>query len=205
MDYYDKYLKYKKKYLELKITQNGGNYNDNFIFSHNTTTFDNLLEILKSGEIKISSLVDEKRRIRTGENLHNFIYGNIYFYDIKNMTHFQDYTLLLSPTLLEDYDIKINKGWTGKQLVYIKNNNSTKTKNNKLNKVKSWLKNPIDLSEILRSDTSGFMLHEVLFYKNIPIKKYLVGIICNQCDESKLNQIKKYIDSSVKIHLTNVI
>ena len=206
MNYYNKYLKYKNKYLKLKnitINQNGGNKNE-FIFVHNTTTYDNLLEILKTGEIKISSQVDSKRRIRTGDNSHDFIYGNIYFYDIKNMTHFQDLTLILSPKLLEDYNIRFNKGWTGKKITEIKQKDKKKTKNKKLELVKEWLKNPIDLPEILRSDLSGFMLHEVVFNKNIPIDKYLIGITCNHCDETKINEIKKHTNN-IKIFTNNLI
>ena len=129
MNYYNKYLKYKNKYLQLKnINQIGGSINK-YIFVHNTTTYDNLIEILKTGEIKISSQVDVKRRIRTGESTHDFIYGNIYFYDIKNMTHFQDYSLILSPKLLQDYDMRFNKGWTGKKIIEIKQKDKLKIKN----------------------------------------------------------------------------
>jgi len=204
MNYYNKYLKYKNKYLQLKNkNQSGGNINK-YIFVHNTTTFDNLIEILKTREIKISSQVDVKRRIRTGDSIHNFIYGNIYFYDIKNMIHFQNYTLILSPKLLKDYDMRFNKGWTGIKLTEIKQNDKLKIKNKKLKVVKEWLKNPNDLPEILRSDTSGFMMHEVLFNKNIPIDKYLIGISCNGCDEIKINEIKKY-NNNIKIFTNNLV
>lgn len=47
-------------------------------------------------------------------------------------------------------------------------------------------------------------MHEVLFNKNIPIDKYLIGITCNHCDEIKINEIKKY-NNNIKIFTNNLV
>jgi len=203
MNYYYKYIKYKTKYLSIKndkLIQEGGK-NNKYYFIHNTTNYDNLISILKTGEIKISSQVEKERRKRTSGNV-NFIFGTMYLKSLNNLTHMPDYTLILSEKLLDDYEIRFNKGWTGNELTTIKLDDNNKDKKNKLSIVKRFIKNPKDLPEKLR-DPTGLMIHEVLFSKNIPLDKYLLGITCNNCTNEQINEIKKY--TSVNIYTSNII
>ena len=201
MDYYKKYIKYKTKYLQIKtINQKGGN-KDKFFFVYNTTKYDNLLNILKTGVLKISSKVSKKRRFRTSGKVDN-IYGSIYFKDLENLSHLPDYSILLSEKLLEDYDIRFNKGWTGNEIISINKDDKESEKYNKLEKVKEFLKDPKDFPEKLKEPT-GLMMHEAVFNKDIPIKEYLIGIVCNSCSEEEINKIKKY--TNVKIYTTNLV
>lgn len=194
MNYYYKYIKYKTKYQNLKkniVEQKGGN-KEKIFFIHSTTNYDNLIKILETNKIKISSQVEKERRNRTSGNV-NFIFGNIYFSSVNNLTHLPDYTLILSDKLLKKYDIRFNKGWTGNEILTINHKDNYLDKKEKLEKVKNFLENPLDLPEKLR-DPSGLMNHEILINKNIPIKKYLIGIICNNCNDEQIKEIKKYVN-----------
>lgn len=202
MDFYSKYIKYKTKYIQLKYNHFIGGSKDDFFFIHDTFNFDNLISILKDNQIKLSSLVDKDRRFRSKDDNMNYIYGTIYFKSLNNLSHIPNFTLILSHKLLDDYKIIINKGWTGSQLITINLDDSPKKKYKKLKFLKSWLKNPKGFPSTL-IDPSGLMMHEVLFEKNIPIDKYLIGITCNQCSQEQLNEIKKY--TKVNINTTNLI
>ena len=202
MNYYDKYIKYKSKYLHLKkndINQNGGK-NNKYFFIHNTTTFDNLLTILKTNTLKISSQVDKERRTKTSGNV-NYIYSTMYFKDLNNLTHLPDFSLILSDKLLQEYDIRINKGWTGNELISISHTDDKLIKNKKFNILKKFLKNPKDFPKTL-IEPSGLLMHEVLFDRNIEIDKYLLGIVCNKCNNEQLSELKKF---NYKIYTTNII
>ncbi len=123
---------------------------------------------------------------------------------MDNLTYLRNFTLILSEKLLKKYDAIFHKGWTGNQITKIKHTDTKKEKETKLRKIKKFIKNPIELPEILR-DPTGLMLHEVLFDKNISIDKYLIGIVCNHCDKSKIKikEIKRY--TNVPIYENNLI
>jgi hypothetical protein len=92
-------------------------------------------------------------------------------------------------------NIEFHKGWSSLPIPKehkLKKIDSEKTRNNKLNSIRKFLKNPIELPKILRD--SPINNHEVMFDKNISLNKYVVGIIYNFDDKKKLEKIKKIID-----------
>jgi hypothetical protein len=195
--YQHKYSKYKLKMINLNNQNGGTDIFNNILFIHNTFGYDNLISILKSGILKLGSKVDEKQRKLSGGIPMDEIYMNIYFKDLKNLP--SPCGLIFSSKLLEDYDVTINAGWKGKKFVEIKKND--KKKKNKINKVKKFLKNPKKiLSEKLTNILPGIMTHEVLFFEDIPIKDYLIGITdCGYTDKQK-----KEIQNIIKKNNLNV-
>jgi hypothetical protein len=190
--YQDKYIYYKKKYVDAK-------YNYDFLIYHSVTPpgIEKILKILDDGYIKLGTDVDEKYRVYTGANGTNYIFCNIYFPDIKNMSYWWTFTngvgLILHPKLLYNNGAIFNKGWQGGPYTtknngfVIDKNDNYKTKRRTLMKIKKWLKNPHDIKEILQKNEH--MNHEIIFNKQIPIK-YIIGIVCVNCDQKELDAIK---------------
>lgn len=87
------YQKYINKYLALK-NQTGGKTYD-FYFVHGTKNLNNIYSILKD--------VKQDQRMHSGNTPLPYIYANIYFNDIKNLSH---------PKIINDYNIIFNEGWT---------------------------------------------------------------------------------------------
>ena len=104
-NYKDKYRKYKKKYLELK-----GRINNNFYIVHRTKDSSNVDAILDSGILLPGEKVPYERRYlwkaasEEEDCPQKFIYGNIYFKDLKNIK-INDNSLVFNSKILEDYDI----------------------------------------------------------------------------------------------------
>lgn len=199
MDFY-KYQKYK-----YKNNQNGGKLNNNnFTFVHNTFGHDNLVSILKSGVIKLGSDVEKERRKLSGGIPMDNIYMNINFDDLNNLSNICG--LIFSSKLPDDYDITINAGWGNKKIVKIKSNDSPKKKNNKLQKVKDYLKNPSSLlSQKLVELLPDNMNHEVLFSKEIYISKYLICISLCGSTKKEIKNIKKIIKEQKLDHIKIII
>ncbi len=123
--YYNKYLKYKSKYLKLKsssLVLSGGKSKSNsksksksiskdFYITHGTSKLSNLLSILKDGKIKLGKDVAKSNRMLSEGKANKQIYANIYFDDfVKSMDDFIDYTIILSPDIILDYDIDFRSG-----------------------------------------------------------------------------------------------
>lgn len=190
MDYYD----YKRKYFILK-EQYGGNKNG-YYFVHGTKNLSNIYSILKDGVIKIGKDVKTKNRMLCGESESSYIYLNIYFDDIKNILGFFDYTLILHPKIMEKYDIRFLKGWGDNEC----NGISVIKKN--INKIKKFVENPELLGEAIKN-FSGILHHECIVSKPINIKKYLIGVVCNNISQKDkdilLKNLSKYNYPNVKI------
>jgi hypothetical protein len=168
---------------------------DNIVFIHNTFGYDNLISILESGVLKLGSKVDKNQRKLSGGKPMDEIYMNLYFKNLKNLD--SPCGLVFSSKLLKDYDITINAGWRGRTIIEIKKIDEVKEKEEKIISVKKFFENPKSiLPENLVEILPKFMLHEVLFFDDIPIKDYLVGITdCGFTDEEKKN-ISKTLDKN---------
>lgn len=210
--YNQKYNKYVKKIENIdknhisiiNSIQNGGDkFIDNILFNHNTFGFDNIIPILKSGFLKKGSEVAKKRRKLSGGIPQNEIYMNIYFKDIKNLDFMPG--LIFSSKLLLDYDLTINIGWTSRELVIIKKEDTVKEKKKKIRYARKYFKNQKkylneQLYESYRNNKG--MSHQVLFYENIPLKDYLIGITNVGYDANQIKEIRDILDRK---HLDNVI
>lgn len=190
MDSSYKYIKYKTSSYSL----NGG-YKKNFYFIHGTKNIMTLLSILKDGDIKLGKDVPKQYRKLSGDQPLEYIYNHIYFEDLKNLTHLQDYSLIISPDIIKDYGICFNKGWQvgpTKDSIIIEKDNDNKTIATKLKEIRKFIKNPTLPQKII--EFSPFLHHEVLFDKPIQLDKYLLGIMCLKCDnDPKFNHIEKII------------
>lgn len=188
MSYFHKYRKYKNKYQILKQQLEQKLLFDNFYFLHFTTR-NNLLDILSDGIILPGKNVPVSKRTLRKNPLDN-IYALIYFNDLKNISIMPSYALIINPNIILDYTTKFYKGWgTIPNPIIIYPNDSLTTIKHKIAEIKNFIANPIDLPPILQS--SEIMTHEVLFDKPIPLDKYLLGIICKNCNENKIRNIIK--------------
>ncbi len=186
-----------QKYISKINNLMGGAIFDNIVFIHNTFDYYNLISILESGVLKKGSDVDEKRRKLSGGEPMDEIYMNIYFKDLENLDNLCG--LVFSSKLLIDYDIVVKAGWRGKILVDIKKDDVKKIKIKKIKKVRKFLRNPKKILpekvvDMLTKTKSRTMIHEVLFFENIKIKDYLIGITNCGFSEDENNNIRKIIE-----------
>jgi hypothetical protein len=184
MNYYDKYQKYKKKYMYLK------NSKYDFYLVHDTR-FENLELILKSGKIKLGKNVPEEKRKYCGDHPSDYIFTSIFFEDIKNLSHLGDFNLILHPKIVFEQKNTFNKGWEGgpsNNGISLSKKDSHEITNKKLEEIRKFLKNPT-LPEKLKNFNS-FLHHEVVFEEPIDIYGNLLAIECNSCDEKVINKLK---------------
>ena len=202
MDYYHKYKKYKAKYKKLKIKP--------FYFIHSTTEYSNLIDILRTGVIYPGkSLSCEKRKL-CGDEPSKYVFANIYFEDLANISHMWDYSLLLHPRIMNDDGMIFNKGWhAGRdyQSIIIKPEDNKKNIADKFYEIRTFLKNPHSIPKIIQ-EAPGMMHHEVLFDHPIYLSNNLLAIICNYCEASNLDEINDVIKDktyyNVPIYVRNV-
>jgi hypothetical protein len=136
--YYDKYLYYRQKYIDIKQlelqeggkdTKNNKDTKDNknnrkydFLIYHSITPpgITKLMSMLDDGYIKKGKFVKDSYRVLGGTNAMEHIFANIYFPDIKNFSPWVLYGLdgknhgiglLLHPDLIYDKGVIFNKGW----------------------------------------------------------------------------------------------
>jgi hypothetical protein len=167
--------------------------NNNFFFVHNTFGYDNLIDILSSGILKKGSDVEQnKRKLSGGIPLDN-IFMNIYFENMEKQ--YEPCGLIFSSNILNEYNISVNAGWGGKEICSINYTDETYIKNNKLDEIKDFIMNPEKIlnPNLVKLLTNNIMLHEVLFFENIPLDKYLIKIIICGFTDTQKNEIKKII------------
>ena len=166
MDIYNKYIKYKKKYIALKNKHN-------YYLVHGTDSL-RIEKMLKQGYILSGRyLPDTETRLGGWEKLP-YVYCNIYFDDIKNLPHSFGDTLIIHPKIIKERGIIFNKGWKvhpDKDSIFIKPNDIEY--DNKINMIKEFIENPIKI----RDNMPEIMIHEVLIKDKVDLHKYLIGLI----------------------------
>ncbi len=134
--YHNKYIKYKRKYINLKRTiseesikyltkgtnKSSKKLNEKFYFVHITKNSSRIIKILKSGELLPGARLPAKA---SGLNPYikelddtkfdplSAVYFNIHFEDLNNLPFLQPYSIILSSKILDDYDVCFNDGWYG--------------------------------------------------------------------------------------------
>jgi hypothetical protein len=190
-------FKYKFDKYQQKINIIGGKKKKitNFYFLHNTFGIDNLLEILDSGILKLGSEVEEeKRRLSGGEPMEK-IFMNIYFPDLKNIQ--TSVGLIFSHKLFYDYDLQIDAGWGNKKILEIQKSDSKNSKNKALDKIKNYIADPgTILAPHLVKLLTDILSHQIIFFKQIPIKKYLVAICYGNASNDIIKQIKETVEKN---------
>lgn len=157
----------------------------NFYLLHTIMPKNGLIDILKDGYIRKGTQLKPSQLgwSYKGNELHE-IYGHIYFDDIKNIDHFWSSSIILSPQLLYDYGIIFRESWQGTDLIKINKHDSEQMIKKKLQEIK----------EILKTKKSkDIQQHEIVIKKQIPIKKYAIGLSCNEADDKTFTKIQKIV------------
>jgi hypothetical protein len=201
MPYYEKYKKYKSKYLNLKDLYRATNgdlarsqkgiqvwHDYKFVIVHGALDFITLKTILEDGFIRPGKDVDPKFwKLHGSMEAANFIYANIYFNDLKNLPLTILYSFVLHPKILYDFDIVFNQSWKVEPTddsIRINKSDSEQIKNNKIRKIKK------SIADSEGSFLPEIMRHEILISDKISVKDYVLGITC----ESKhVKEIEKII------------
>ncbi|AYV84188.1 MAG: hypothetical protein Hyperionvirus19_12 [Hyperionvirus sp.] len=199
-NYYDKYLKYKTKYNNLVQQLNGGD-ESNYYFIHGTKNIDTLKSILRDGIIYAGKYLSDEAKNLCGDLPCDYVYTNIYFDDLKNLSHMYDYSIILDPKIFLEYEVLFNKGWGVKPLVLDPSNPELNIK-----KIKKFIKKPDEIPQIVL-DFPGMMHHEVLFRDKIDLTDNILGIECNSCSKNDITSIKKILSKkkykNIKIYTKN--
>lgn len=180
-----------------------------FYLIHGTKDINSILSILKNKKIKIGKNLKIDERKFGGIDPLDYVYANIYFEDLNNLSHLWDFSIILHPKILIDYNGIFNKGWPGhpvKDSIHFNKSDSLKIFNKKINDVRKFVKNPESLPKIVK-DSPGLLHHEIIFDQELPIENYIIGIVCNHCPNELLekikNNLKKYLFSDIKIITKN--
>lgn len=196
--YFNKYKKYKKKYLELKNRTHDMKIQREiplgfdimsfpFYFIHQTDP-NNFKLILKSGVLKKGKDVPAKRR--HGALALNYVFTSIYFEDLNNISQFSSNAFIISPAILNDYDAGFNVGWRrdfDRETVILYKKDDAEIKEQKIHMIRNKLKQ-IDEEDEDSKIAYGWHNNEVLFQHEIPLDKYLIGIVCTSCKKDKYNE-----------------
>lgn len=165
-------------------------HNSGFYFIHTSLPKNGLIDILNSGYIrKGTQLQSHQLGMSTSNNPFNKIFGHIYFDDIRNISHFWGATVIIHPKILLEQDITFRINWLDDtHEIILKKTDTNSVMKQKLTKIKKLLEH-----EKETSSKDDIMQHEVLFSKNISIKKYAIGISCNNADDKTLVTINDII------------
>ena len=174
-------------------------YKHSFYFTHGTFFAKNMIAILKDGFIKPNKDIDPKFRVLGGGEELDDIYGHIYFDEYPNtMPAYYEPCFILHPKILCDYGIKFYKSWGGSETIIDKNSPSKIIKKY-LENIRKYLINSINKIETRPDGTKFTRLwqyrHEIRFNKKISIRKYVIGIVCDDysCLEKDFKIIKQLI------------
>ncbi len=204
MDYLDKYLKYKKKYINLKNKKKLSNdkFNHKFYITHKTW-ISSIPHILNDGFIRAGKDIP-KKFIATDWDIQ-YIFGNIIFDDFLPKENLGFATLIFNPSIVKDFDIGVYKTWGGYDYYYyidkFNKNDSIKNINVKLDNILNFFKT----DEFISKNQDFLLNHQIIFYEPIDIKKYLYGIhFTSICDDHDVKNYKKVIKALKKHNMTHV-
>lgn len=200
---YHKYHKYKSKYINLR--QQSGGKNPNYYFIHDTKDINSIKSILKDGVLYAGKYIPVKKHKHGGDTQFDNVYANIYFEDLKNLSHMWSYAIILDPKIFTEYDATFNKGWGIKPLELLKMD-STKNINTNIKNIRKFIVNPVELPKIVR-DAPGMLHHEVLFKDKILLENNILGVVCNYCSDKDVKAIGDIIKNkpyhNIKIFTRN--
>lgn len=177
-----------------------------FYFVHHVMKKDNLINILKDGQVKLVKDIPIEDRSLSGPDELDYLYMNIQFEDLNNLIAIENNTLLFDPKLAYDKNWIFNKYWSkypNLDSIFIYEDDDIDKKNHNIAKIKEYVKNPTHyqgtpLGKIIDSTQLGKMSHEVLFTESIPLDKYLIGIILDTTDDDELESlIVKYKNGNI--------
>ena len=172
---------------------------NNFYFTHSVAGGEKVLyTILKDGYLRPGKDVKHANIYSPGDLEH--VYGNINFSDLNNIDLIGNVSLQFSPQLMFDYGMIFNKGWFKypyDSSIQIHESDTMEEKYKKLNEMKEYVKNPT----FYPFKISGYMAHEIMIDRAIPLNKYLISIncVCSKKYKKKISKIIKIKYPGVKL------
>lgn len=187
IDYKHKYQKYKKKYLQLKQEMD-------FFVIHMTKDKSNIYSILDSGILSLGKDVPpEIRNLWRDDEGQPYVFGNIYFKDLKNIEVVPNFTFIFSSKIFDDFDVGFNELWQGAitdKTIMLYKDDSKEIRAKKMKRIRSFLKKPFLLGDTV--PIAGVSKHELVIDEPIDLQKYLIAVICDSCDLSKYQEKYKH-------------
>jgi hypothetical protein len=156
----------------------------NFYFTYNPFTIKNALQILQNGNIRKCKYLIEKNVC--DEQIMGERVGYVYFDDLlphkKHYSAYSKYQFIINPKILEDMKIefRILRGF-GRGFI-INPTDNEQIFNDKIQLIKDMI-----------IWHNGYKGYEIVFSKNIDIKRYVTTVICNKCTDDEYNKIKNII------------
>lgn len=166
----------------------------NFYFTHSLRRTDVLFQILKDGYIRLGKDLPPKYRGLGGRQPLDEIYGTMYFDNLKKKQYYWGHQFIFNPNIVEKYDFGFKKGLHGEEIranVSDSSNVFWKKIDSMYNYLKT-IKQEITYSDKKKFVKPLFLLHEIVFYKKISIRKYVSALRC-VCTPEEFEKIKKLV------------
>lgn len=187
LNYNKKYEKYKNK-CDLLTTK----LSSDFYFSHQVADINALKNILKDEKLKKGSELKKSQRKLSGGIPKDYIFCNIHFHDSK--IRIPPTSLVIDSSVIKHNPAILNNGWyadTKEDSFIIKDTKdiciAKQIYDNEI--IPNFKKIPLKI-----------MSHEILFGKNINVKKYVSKIVCYYMYEEKIRRwLKKYGYDDIEI------
>ena len=179
------YKKYQKRYLDLKRKS----IMNRFRIIHTTKDFATLEQILLDNKIKQGNQVKHEPGSLSLRN--EFIYGQMYFPELENVKPFTKYNIYLDSQILDEYHAEVHIGWSRNLLTTFSPNDTNNKRKRTIEKIVTFLENPVQLPSQIRD--FNVMIHEIVFFEPLLIKKYLKAVGCHQCLDSEIKELQTLI------------
>jgi len=202
-----------KKYQD-KIKYYGDTLYDEYLkhitILHESKDDNALLNILKSGFIKLGKNLKVSQRKYSGGRPKKYIFGNISFDDINKQLLTERvvlYSFHINSSIINDYTLHFNGLWAGgpadfmpELYVKIDKNNKKYKKAVSIMEIRKHIEHPRKFTKNWTKNAQ----HEVLFEEKISVDKYVDTIILNKNDtdyNKKVSKIIKKKGYTIKIKL----
>lgn len=155
-----------------------------FYFTFNPLSFNNIVQILRSGKIqKWKELIDHSE---CDTQILDEITGYVYFRDLLQNKNQYDtiskYQFVINPSILKKHGIEFRtlRG-LGRGITITSSDTG------------QLLLDEIELIHDMLNESPKYKNSEIIFQKDIPIRKYVTTIICNQCTDVEFKIICELI------------
>lgn len=193
--YYILYQTNKQNYFKLieHINAQMGGYRrkaNDFYFLH-STSFDNMIQILKTDKLYANIHINKRYRRLSGDEPSKYVFTNV-ITNNHSITQYFGVGLMFSKNILNEKCAIFNRLWLSSpddESVYVKNVEEMKKLIETFDlpfKYNNILIDPLNVQLPYR------MTHEVLFEDSIDLK-YLIGIHCPGCDNKQKRKIRKLL------------
>ena len=182
----------KAAYLELRDAMIGGDINkvdDEEYYVLHSTSYENLLDILKTGKLMANKYLPPEKRRMSGDNDKDHVFATITQKSHMNIDNF-GYGLIFSKKLLKENKFYFNSSWAAyphdNSIIFVPNDPDYQSKIS-------------SVFDILRTHDYPYK-HEILFEDEVSLK-YLIGVHCPSCGFEEVDQIRKIIGYKIPIIL----